>query len=89
MDLLTLGSTALITFGLVWVISLVLEKRNIKLSSENKFILSMVIAIAVSFVPADMGNEIVNRVKDGVGVATGLSGVYQMLSKTAEKVAKG
>lgn len=82
MDIFALGSTAIITFGIVWAISLF-----IKLDSRFKFGLSVVIAVAVSFIPADLGNEIMNRVKDGVGIATALAGFYQMMSKTAEKMA--
>jgi len=81
-QIVSLGYVALITFGVVWIVSKVAEKRfKIELDSDTKFGLSVVVAIAVSFIPADLGNEIVNRIRDGFGVATGIAGFYQMSSK--------
>lgn len=51
------------------------------LSSKSKFILSLVVAFAVSFVPADFGNIILNHLKDAITVALAASGTYKIASK--------
>ena len=82
-DFLTLSSTGFITFGIVWAVSLF-----VNLDSKYKFGLSVAVAILVSFIPNDLGSFIVNKIKDGFYVATGLSGMYQMGSKFIEKAGK-
>lgn len=56
-----------------------------KLDSKQNFLLSVGFAIAFSFVPADWGNVILNKVKDGVSVAVVLNGAYQFLGGVAKK----
>lgn len=79
-DVTQLGYVAFITFGLVWFISILYP-----LDSKQKFIGSVVIAVLVSFVPANLGNEIMNRIKDGFGIATALAGIYQFSAKVFDR----
>lgn len=80
-NVLQLGYVAFITFGLVWAINLFY-----KMDSKLKFGSSVVIAILIGFIPAEFGNEIVNRIKDGIGIATALAGMYQFTAKVAARV---
>lgn len=82
-DLVSMGYVGAITFGLTWIVDLLIPQV---LTSKQKFLLSVIIAIAVSFVPADMGNFIVNKLRDGLAVASAIAGVYQFSAKVAEKV---
>lgn len=86
-DFQTATFVLLATFGAVHFISYVLMKRwNIQLDSEQKIILSVVIAFAFSFVPQELGNEIANRIKDAITVAITLNGAYQFTSGVAKKI---
>ena len=80
-SLFNLGYVAMITFGIVWAVGEVKP-----LDSKKKFVLSVIVAVLVGFIPANLGNEILNRVKDGFGIATGLAGFYQMSAKIAERI---
>lgn len=87
MDILTMGSSALIVFGGVWIVDTLLKRfTKVKLSASDKFMVSIVVALVVGFVPADLGNEVANRVKEAVALATTIAGGFQILAKTAERV---
>lgn len=71
-EILKLSPNALIAFGSVWAIGL-----RVKLTTEQKFLLSVAVAFVLGFIPSDLGNEIANRVKDAVGIGIGLTAIYQ------------
>lgn len=77
-DLGELTAVGLFSFGGVWLISYVLERYfNKTLDTTQKFILMAIIAFGVGYVPADLTNELANRIKDAVAVAIEFSGLYQ------------
>ena len=80
-DLQSVGFVALVTFGAVSAVNFWRPQ-----SSRTNFVLSVIFALGLGFVPADMGNMIANRIKDAIMVATGLNGAYQALSKIATRV---
>lgn len=80
--ILNLAPVALFTFGAVWFLDLVLSRyTTLRLDSQHKFILSVVIAFALGYVPSDLGLDIANRAKEAVGIAGALAGLYQGLRK--------
>lgn len=81
LDIQTLGFVALATFGAVSAVNF-----KWKLSSQANFLLSVLFAIAFSFVPADLGSVIANKIKEAVVIATMLNGAYQFLGGVAKKV---
>ena len=81
MDIQSMSFVALITFGAVSAVN-----YWKKLDSQMNLMLSVVIAIALSFVPADLGNLIANKIKEAVAIAIGLNGLYQGLGGIAKKV---
>ena len=80
-EILKLSPNLLIAFGTVWVISL-----RVKLTGEQKFWLSALALLVVGFVPADLGNEIANKVKDAIGGAVGLAAAFQGVKKITGNV---
>lgn len=71
-DILNLAPEALFSFGAVWVVGL-----RVKLTTEQKFALSAVAFFVYGFVPANLGNEIANLVKDAIAGAVGVAAFYQ------------
>jgi hypothetical protein len=81
-DLASMGFVALVTFGAVAALNF--WKKQ---STKANFVWSVLIAFALSFVPADVGGLIANRIKDALAVALSLNGLYQGLSRIAMKAA--
>lgn len=80
-DLQTIGFVALATFGSVSAVNFFKQ-----MDSRQNFLLSVGFALAFSFVPADLGNVIVNKIRDAVAVAVTLNGAYQFLGGVAKKM---
>lgn len=72
-QIFSLGLQGVMAFGIVGVVTKILSKKNIELDSDIKFYLLAGIALAVGFIPADLGSVIFNRLKDAVAVALALS----------------
>ena len=86
-DFQTATFVLLATFGAVHFISYILENRfDITLASDQKIILSVIIAFGLSFVPAQLGNELATRIKDAITVAITLNGAYQFTTGVAKKI---
>jgi hypothetical protein len=81
LDIQNIGFVAMFSFGSVAAINF-----KWKLSSGYNFLLCVAFAIAFGFVPADLGNVILNKVRDGIAIAVSLNGVYQALGNTAKKI---
>lgn len=78
MDIQSLAGPALISFGGVWVINYLLTKfTDIRLETESKLILGGIIVFAWGFIPANLGLDFVNRIRDAIAVTIGLTGFYQ------------
>lgn len=78
-DWQTITFTGLATIG--FVNGLTMWKP--RMDSRAKYFWSVIFAITASFVPADVGHWIVNKVKDGVEVALMASGAYKMAQKVS------
>jgi hypothetical protein len=78
MDIMNLPGTALISFGAVWIISYIAEKYfDRQFPTEQKLIMGGLVAFGWGYVPADLGLEFINRVKDAIAVTVGITGFYQ------------
>jgi len=80
-DIASAGFVLLATFGAVSAVNF-WKKQD----SRVNFLLSVGFAIAFSFVPPDLGNMIVNKIRDAVAIALSLNGAYQFLGGVAKKV---
>lgn len=76
-DLINLGFSGIITFGIVSAVSFF----KADLTTQQKFLLSAVVAFALTFVPREFGNDIANKIKDAIVVATSVNGVFQGAKK--------
>lgn len=82
-----LSGVGLISFGGVWIIDRIMQKIGGRpLVSEEKFVTAIAVAFAWGLVPPELGNEIINRFRDAVGVATGMAGFYQLGVRTVERM---
>lgn len=81
LDLATATFVGLATFGSVSAVNFFRP-----LDSKQNFLLSIAFAFVFGFVPANLGNEIANRVKEALTIGVALNGAYQFTSKVATKV---
>lgn len=77
MDLTNIGFVALMTIGFVNVLSF--WKPN--MDSKVKIGVSIAFAFTLTFVPADLGNLIANKVKEAVEIALLATGGYKVAQK--------
>ena len=70
-EFLNLGLAGVVSFGVVGVVT-----RFVKLTSDVKVALLVVVAFAVGFVPVDLGNDIFNRVKEAVAIGLGVHATW-------------
>lgn len=77
MDLTTVTFVGLITLGVVNGLTMFAPT----LDSRFKLIISIVVAFGLTFVPADIGNVILNHAKDALEVAFMASGAYKIAQK--------
>lgn len=75
------GFVALFTFGFVAAVNFWKP-----LCSRCNFVLSLLVAFGLGFVPKDLGNIVLNHAKDAISVAVSLNGAYQFLSGVAKKM---
>lgn len=80
-DFQTASLALLVVIGAVNVVGF--YKPN--LDSRYKFVLSLVIAFAVSFIPADLGNLILERLRDAITVAVAASGAYKLFQVAGQR----
>ena len=77
MDLQTITLSGLVAIGVVNVISFF--KPGI--DSKIKFAASLAAAFAVTFIPVEVGNTILQHLKDAITVAFAASGAYKIAQK--------
>jgi hypothetical protein len=71
----------------VWFINAIYKKLfGQDMDSQVKFIIAVLIAFGWSYIPMGVGNDIVARIRDAVGIATGMAGLYQFSGGVASKV---
>jgi hypothetical protein len=81
LDFASIGFVALFTFGLVAAINF-----KWKLNSQNNFLLSIVFAFLLGFVPSDWGSMVANKAKEAIAIAVSLTGAYKFIQGVAKKV---
>lgn len=77
MDLSSITFVGLATLGVVNVVTLF----KADLDSKYKFLISVVAAFVLTFVPAELGNELLDKMKVAVEVAFAASGTYKLAQK--------
>ncbi len=81
MDIYSFGFLGLIGFGTVNVISFFKPD----LDSRLKFALSFIVAFGFSFIPAELGNMLLNHAKQAIEVSLAFSAVSKIASKAGGK----
>lgn len=51
------------------------------IDSKTKFLVSLVVAFAITFIPRDLGNVILEHLQTAIEVALAASGVYKLATK--------
>lgn len=77
MDLSNITLAGLIALGVVNVLTMYKPDMDSKL----KFSASLIVALAVSFIPAELGNVLLDHLKISLEVAFAASGVYKVAQK--------
>jgi hypothetical protein len=77
MDIVNLGLTGLVALGAVNVIGFFKPD----LDSRIKFALSFVVAFAVTFIPVNIANLLLENIKIALTAAFGISGIYKLAQK--------
>lgn len=77
MDLTNITFVGLATLGVVNAITLFKSD----LDSKYKFLISVVVAFGLAFVPAELGNQLLDKMKVAVEVAFAASGAYKLAQK--------
>lgn len=72
-NLLEMSLPMLIAIGVVNVVSM-----KVAMTSAQKWGLSFLVAFVVGFVPAELGNVILEHIKNALGVAFAASGLYKL-----------
>lgn len=79
--ILQYGLAGVVSYGFVGILTYFLKKRNILLDKEMKFMILLVVALLVGFIPADLGSVILNHLKTAIGVALSLSTISTLANK--------
>ena len=84
LSLLDLGNITLVGLAIIGVVNAVTFFKP-DLDSRAKFLISVVVALIIGFVPADLGNEILNRLVTAITAASVASGGYKISQKLGGK----
>jgi hypothetical protein len=76
-DLSNITFVGLVTLGVVNVVTLFKSD----LESKYKFIIAIIVAFGLTFVPEEFGSMILNHLKIALEVAFASSGVYKLAQK--------
>lgn len=77
MDFLSLSLAGLAAIGVVNVVTMF--KKD--LDSRIKFAISLVVAFAVLFIPQDLSNIVLEKLREALTIAFAASGTYKLFSK--------
>lgn len=77
MDLSNITLAGLIALGVVNVLTMYKPDMDSKL----KFSASLIVALAVSFIPVELGNVLLDHLKTSLEVAFAASGAYKVAQK--------
>lgn len=78
MDFQSMTLAGLMAIGAVNVITMF--KADI--DSRIKFIVSLVVAFAALYIPDQIGNDVLNKLRDAIQIAFASSGAYKLATKT-------
>jgi hypothetical protein len=77
MDIFQMGLVGLVALGVVNVITFF--KPN--MDSRVKFAISAVVAFIVAFIPPDLGNIVLDKIRIALEAAFAASGTYKLFTK--------
>ena len=77
MDIQSMSLAALAAIGVVNVITMFKPIED----SRIKFAISLVVAFAVLFIPQDISNAILDKLRDAITIAFAGSGIYKISQK--------
>jgi hypothetical protein len=77
MDWMNMTFAGLVTLGFVNVVLMFFPN----LDSKIKVAVSMVFAFAALFVPADLGNMLLDKIKEAITIGLAVSGGYKLAQK--------
>lgn len=79
------GLQGIVSYGVVGLISMIAKRKNVVLDSSTKLYCLVAIAFAVGFVPVDLGNSLLNHLKDAVSVAMAISSLNTVVNKVGSQ----
>lgn len=77
---LDLGNVTLVGLAIIGAVNAVTIFRP-QTDSRTKFIISVVVALIIGFIPADLGAEILNKLVTALTAAVAASGGYKISQK--------
>jgi hypothetical protein len=77
MDITSVTFAGLMTLGFVNVVTF----YKPELDSKVKFFISFLFALAVLFIPSELGNMLLDKMKEAIEIALAASGTYKLLTK--------
>lgn len=80
MDIQNLSLAGLVVIGVVNVLSMYAPNMD----SRVKFFISFLVAFLISFVPAPIGNMLLEKAKEAITIAFASSGVYKLAQKAGD-----
>lgn len=80
-DLLQLGTVGLLTLGAVKSLDIFAERFDFDFTSELKWLSAVGFAFLFGFIPAELGNIFLDKAKDALQVAVGVTGVFKLIEK--------
>lgn len=84
MDFQSMTLAGLMAIGAVNVVTMF--KANI--DSRVKFIISLVVAFTALYIPEQIGNDVLNKLRDAIQIAFASSGAYKLATKTGISIAE-
>lgn len=78
MDLQTISLAGLISIGAVNVLTMFKPE----IDSKVKFIVSLIVAFGILFVPQELGNMLLDKLKLAIEIAFAASGAYKLATKS-------
>lgn len=84
MDFQSMTLAGLMAIGAVNVVTMF--KANI--DSRVKFIISLVVAFTALYIPEQIGNDVLNKLRDAIQIAFASSGAYKLATKAGISIAE-
>lgn len=75
------GLQGIVAYGAVGLVSMVAKRKNLELDGSTKMYILVTVAFLVGFVPADLGNFLLNHIKDAVTIAFAINSFNTVVNK--------